>query len=129
MKVTIDPDVKKIFFDRVTELHNGDSFDAIKWIESIAYGEKTIFTNNCAYDLEGQLKEYKKLSEFYKKLSIERSQMIMSLQNQLRDIKMKYKNVDEEVESYLREIQYYRNILIAEKRGHHIDDYDEDYEE
>jgi len=74
MQVTIDPELKRLFFDRIMEMCGNSPYEAAKWIESVAYGENAYLIGGEADGfvqkielLEGQLTEKNRLYSSYKK--------------------------------------------------------------
>ena len=40
MIVVIDPEIKRLFFDRLMEMSGNSPYDTLKWVESVAFGER-----------------------------------------------------------------------------------------
>lgn len=105
MIVVIDPKLKQIFFDRVMEMNGNSPYEATKWIESIAYGEKGLLVHQMADDPSNEINNLKERIQSYKRSWINEKEKRLKIMKQMRGI-------DQEVESYLDEIEGYRNVLI-----------------
>ena len=113
MIVVIDPELKKLFFDRVMESCNFSPYDATKWIESVAYGEKVLLSS-------GEIGEYiEKIEQLQTAVKSYKEQWIKE-KNKLYEARRKLRTVDEEIESYLDEIEQYRAVLRHSNLGEYI---------
>jgi len=114
MIVVIDPEIKRLFFDRIMEMSGNSPYDALKWVESVAFGEKALLVKE---ELDGyvtKINELKKLVIKYKKEHIKEQRARQKLQRKVR-------GVDDELESYLDEIQGYRSVLINSGLGEYVE--------
>jgi len=114
MIVVIDPEIKRLFFDRLMEMNGNSHYDTLKWVESVAFGEKTILVKE---ELDGYIERINhldKLVEGYRKDYIKEK-------NARQKIQRKVQGVDEELESYIDEIQGYRSVLINSGLGQYVE--------
>lgn len=119
MKVIIDPTVKQLFFDRITEAHNGDGFDSVKWVEKIAYGEGNLIIADEISGLMQKIKFIEKEREYYKNKSFE-------LQKKYSEAQKIQRDMEDEIESYCDEIKYYREIMLSKGLGEYLEEYDDE---
>jgi len=105
MIVVIDPELKQLFFDRVMEMNGFSPYDATKWIESIAYGEKGLLVHQAENDPHNEIQKLKEMVNTYKNSWLKEKEKRLKMVRKMRGI-------DDEVESYLDEIEQYRNVLI-----------------
>lgn len=113
MIVVIDPQLKKLFFDRVMEMNGNSPYQATKWIESVAYGEKVTIANKDIDYYVSKINELEKLVEGYRRDYIRENKF-------RRSLSVKMRGIDEEVESYLEEIEGYRAVLSNVGLGEYL---------
>jgi hypothetical protein len=104
MIVVIDPEVKRLFFDRIMESCNYSEYDASRWIESIAFGEKAIIVRD---ELDGfiqRIQELEKERERFRKAWLNEERKRKSYQTKLR-------GVDNEIGGYMDILEEYRSVL------------------
>lgn len=114
MIVVIDPEIKRLFFDRLMEMNGNSPYDTLKWVESVAFGEKTILVKE---ELDGYIERINhldKLVEGYRKDYIKEKRARQKMQRKVRGI-------DDELESYLDELQGYRSVLINSGLGEYVE--------
>jgi len=114
MIVVIDPEIKRLFFDRLMEMSGNSPYDTLKWVESVAFGEKAILVKE---ELDGyitKINELQKLVDKYRKEYTREARARQKLQRKVR-------GVDDELESYLEEIQGYRSVLINSGLGQYVE--------
>ena len=102
MKVIIDPTVKQLFFDRITEAHNGDG--------------NLIIADEIS-GLMQKIKFIEKEREYYKNKSFE-------LQKKYSEAQKIQRDMEEEIESYCDEIKYYREIMLSKGLSDYLVEYD-----
>jgi hypothetical protein len=113
MIVVIDPKLKELFFDRIMEMCGNSPYQSTKWIESIAYGEKAFIISD---ELDGYIEKIKELEEtaaLYRKDWLKEIKKRQQYQEKIRGI-------DEEVESWMEEIEGYRAVLRHSGLGEYI---------
>lgn len=114
MIVVIDPDIKTLFFDRLMEMCGNSPYDTLKWIESVAFGENAILVKEQPDDYIDKINELQKLVDSYRKDYFKEKGVRQKLQRKVR-------GVDDELESYLDEIQGYRSVLINSGLGEYVE--------
>lgn len=125
MKVIVDPVVKQLFFDRIIELHNGSEYDAIKFIERIAYGEEVILAESLSGILKSLDRE-KELAHYYKKRYYDVKNKREKTKKEYGKLLRQVDEMDDEISQYCDEIKYYREILTAHGISEELIDYDDE---
>jgi hypothetical protein len=116
MIVVIDPEIKKLFFDRIMEMNGNSPYDTLKWIESVAFGEKTILAKQ-EQELDGYINKIERLEN-----QVDRWRRDYINEKKVRQkMQRKVRGVDDELESYLDEIQGYRSVLINSGLGEYVE--------
>lgn len=113
MIVVIDPKLKELFFDRIMEICGNSPYQATKWIESIAYGEKSFIISD---KLDGYIEKIKELEET---VAIYRKDWLKEMKKR-QQYQEKIRGIDEEVESWMEEIEGYRAVLRHSGLGEYI---------
>ena len=113
MIVVIDPKLKELFFDRIMEMCGNSPYQATKWIESVAYGEKFMISWG---ELDGYIKKIEELeilTKKYKESWMKEKRINQQMRNKVR-------NIDEEVEIWMDQIQEYKSILTHSGLGEYV---------
>lgn len=114
MIVVIDPEIKRLFFDRLMEMSGNSPYDALKWVESVAFGEKVILIKE---ELDGYIAKIERLEN-----QVDRWRRDYINEKKVRQkMQRKVRGIDNELESYLDEIQGYRSVLINSGLGEYVE--------
>ena len=113
MIVVIDPEIKKLFFDRLMEMCGNSPYETLKWIESVAFGENAILVKEQP-DYTDKITELQKLLDGYRRDYIREKRVRQEMQRKMR-------NIDQEVESYMEELQGYRSVLVSSGLGRYVE--------
>lgn len=115
MIVVIDPELKKLFFDKVMDMCGNSPYESVKWIEAVAYGERVMIIGD---ELSGYIERnenLQKLKEQYKKALDDEKRRHRLLNSRML-------NVNAEIDSYIDEIAEYRLIIHGAGLGGYLED-------
>jgi len=113
MIVVIDPKLKELFFDRIMEMCGNSPYSATKWIESVAYGEKVFLISDELDGYIGKIRELEESAARYRKDWLREMKVRQGYQRKIR-------NIDEEVEGWMEQIQEYKSVLTHSGLGEYI---------
>ena len=113
MIVVIDPEVKRLFFDRVMESCGNSPYDASKWIEAVAFGEKVIMVRD---ELDGFIQRIQELEKERKQFR----KAWLSEERKRKSYQTKFRGVDNEIDEYLTRIEEYKSVLRHSGLGEYI---------
>jgi tRNA G10 N-methylase Trm11 len=113
MIVVIDPEVKRLFFDRIMESCDYSEYDASRWIESVAFGERTILVKE---ELDGfiqRIQELEKETAKFRRAWVNEERKRKLYQSKLRGF-------DNEIDDYLTMIEEYKSVLRHSGLGEYV---------
>ena len=113
MIVVIDPEVKRLFFDRIMESCGNSPYDASKWIEAVAFWERAIMVREELDVFIQKIKELEEERTKFRKAWINEERKRKSYQTKLR-------GVDNEIGEYLDTIEEYKSVLQHSGLGEYI---------